>query len=207
MRRTNWLLRFPWLLAALVAYYLPWLNNQAAALSANAYDLAEWTSLHPAVREASIPLLAPFLLRAVLGGIALMFGLYALKVQSKRARWAYTALALALAITLMPPLDFFRGAWDDPNYRQQFALSIGTLTGLVLLAVSRERGLAERWLSRLELVVSALTVVAAIVGESPALNAIRSLNIAAPMGIGAVALVVCVALAAWRSERLKAVNW
>src|SRR5438552_17266089 len=99
MRRTNWLLRFPWLLAALVAYYLSWINNQAAALSANAYDLAEWTSLHPAVRGAIIPLLAPFLLRAVLGGLALLFGLRALKAVSSRARWTYSALALCLAIT------------------------------------------------------------------------------------------------------------
>src|SRR5438477_2332337 len=114
MRRTNWLLRFPWLLAALAAYYLPWINNRAAALSANAYDLAEWVSLHQAVRDASIPNLAPFLLRAVLGGLALLFAVRALKALSGRARWAYSFLALLLAVTLLPPLDFFRGAWNDP---------------------------------------------------------------------------------------------
>src|SRR5512143_758636 len=82
-----------WLFAALIAYYLPWIANRAAALSANAYDLAEWTSLHPAVRGASVPLVAPFLLRAVLGGLALLFGFRALRALTVWLRLAYAALA------------------------------------------------------------------------------------------------------------------
>ncbi len=201
MRRTNWLLRLPWLLAALIAYYLPWINHQAAVFSLNAYDLAEFTSIDPAVRGASIPYLVPFLLRAALGGLALLSGIQALKAESGRARWACSALALALAITLLPPLDFFRGAWDDPNYRQQFALSIATLTWLVALAGARSRALSWRWLVRLEMGIAAQMLLGAVIGELLALDVIRSLKIAAPMGAGAVTFAVCVALAglaAWR---------
>ena len=195
MRRTNWLLRFPWLLAALVAYYLPWISHQAAAFSLNAYDLAEFTSIYPAVRSASIPYLTPFLLRAVMAGLALLFGIRALKAETNWGRWGYAILALWLAITLLPPLDFFRGGWDDPNHRQQFGLSIGTLLVLVGLAGARARGLSCRWLTRLEVAIIMLTGIGAIVGEILALNVFRSLRIPSPIGVGAVALVGCLALA------------
>jgi hypothetical protein len=204
MPRTNWLLRFPWLLAALAAYYLPWINNRAAALSANADVLAEWTSLHSTVREANIPFLVPFLLRAVLGGLALLFAIRALKALSGRARWGYTFLALLLAITLLPPLEFFRGAWDDPNHRQQFALSIATLAGLVTLAAASSRGLPWNRLVALEIAIGVLAVISAVGGEVLALGVIRSLGIVAPIGVGAVAVVVCLAmssLAVWWRDR------
>ncbi len=204
MRRSNWLLRFPWLLAALVAYYLPWISHQAAVFSLNAYDLAEFTSLDPAVRGGSIPLVTPFLLRSVMAGLALLFGIRALKAGSSRIRWGYTALALWLAITLLPPLDFFRGAWGDPNYRQQFGLSIGTLLVLVVFAGARTRGLTSQRLVQLEIAVAVLVVVAAIVGEIQALQVFRALRIAAPVGVGAVALVACLALAVFAGKNAQA---
>ncbi len=194
MRRTNWLVRFPWLLAALVAYYLPWISNPAAAFSQNAYDLAEWTSLSPGVRGASIPYLAPFLLRVVLGGLAWLFGVQALKGRSGRTRWLYNGLALVLAVTLLPPPDFFRGFWDDANYRQQFAVSIGTLAGLVAFAAAGTRGLPSVWLFRLEILIAVLAISSAIAGEILALAVVRSIGVEVSMGIGAVALVVCLVL-------------
>jgi uncharacterized membrane protein YsdA (DUF1294 family) len=193
--------RWPWQLGALAAYYLPWIANRAAALSANAYDLAEWTSLHPAVRGVSVPLVAPFLLRAVLGGLALLFGFRALRALTVWLRLAYAALALWLALTLLPPLDFFRGAWDDPNYRQQFWLSIGTLIGLGVLAVAGRRA-SPRLLRRAEAIIHALALLGGLVGELLAQNVIRSLQIEAPLGLGVVLLVACLGLAsvaAWRA--------
>jgi purine-cytosine permease-like protein len=193
--------RWPWQLGALVAYYLPWIANRAAALSANAYDLAEWTSLHPTVRGASIPLVAPFLLRAVLGGLALLFGFRVLRALSGWLRLVYAALALWLALTLLPPLDFFRGVWGDSNYRQQFTLSVGTLIGLGVLAAAWRRA-SPRLLRRAEASVGLLALLSGLIGEILAQNVIRSLQIDAPLGVGMVLLVACLGLAsaaAWRA--------
>jgi uncharacterized membrane protein YsdA (DUF1294 family) len=193
--------RWPWQLGALAAYYLPWIANRAAALSANAYDLAEWTSLHPSVREASIPLLAPFLLRAALGGLALLSGFRALRVLPGWLRLAYAALALWLALTLLPPLDFFRGAWDDSNYRQQFFLSVGTLVGLGMLSAAGRRA-SPRLLRRAEASLGLLALLSGLIGEILAQNVIRSLQIDAPLGVGVVLLVGCLGLAsvaAWQT--------
>src|SRR5258706_5695618 len=106
----NTIRRIPFLFIALLAYYLPWVYHKTAALTANGYDLAEWVSIHPAVRNGNPPLLAPFLLRVVLSGLALLFGLHAAKSQ-KLTHWLYAVFALILSITLLPPLDFFRGGF------------------------------------------------------------------------------------------------
>jgi phosphoglycerol transferase MdoB-like AlkP superfamily enzyme len=193
MFRPKWL-RWPWLWGAVLAYYLPWVVNPAAALTFNAYDLAEWTSLPPSVRGGSIPLLAPFLLRGVLGLLALLFGLRALQ-HTDWQRWLHVLLALGLAITLMPPLDFFRGTFDDANYRQQFALGIGTLTGLVVLAALAGRWLPALALRRIEAGIAALAMVSALAGEILAQGVVRSFNIPAPLGVGVVAFVACLGLA------------
>ncbi len=186
--------RWPWLFAALVAYYLPWIANRAAALSANGYDLAEWVSLHPAVRGASIPLVAPFLLRAVPGGLALLFGFRALRASTTWTRLGYAVVAVWLALTLLPPPDFFRGGWDDVNYRQQFLLSLGTLIALGALIVARRRA-APHLLRRIEVAVGVLALLFGLVGEIMAISVIRSLRIDAPLGIGPVILVICLGMA------------
>jgi len=201
--------RIPWYIVALVAYYLPWIYHPAAGLTFNAYDLAEWVSLHPAVRGASVPLVAPFLLRVVLGGLALLFCLRALRSDRTWVRLAYAGLAVLLAITLLPPFDFFRGAWDDPNYRQQFALAIGTLIGLVALAAINRRGKIAsngttsdkypyREVRPLEIVISLLTAICAVVGEIMALNVIRSLQIDVAVGGGIIVLIICLIAAQYR---------
>lgn len=190
--------RIPWYIGALIACYLPWVYHPAAGLTFNAYDLAEWVSLHSAVRGASVPLVAPFLLRAVLGGLALLFCLRALRSAGRWVRLAYTGLALWLAITLLPPFDFFRGAWDDPNYRQQFALAIGTLIGLVALAAVNQRGLSAVTRRRIELAISLLTGISAVIGEAIALTIIGSLRIDVSVGIGIILLVISLGAAQYR---------
>jgi hypothetical protein len=189
-------------IVALIGYYFPWINNSAAALSFNAYDLAEWVSLHPAVRGGSVPLLAPFLLRSVLGGLALLFGVRALRLGVRWQQIAYGALAVCLAITLLPPLDFFRGAWDDPNYRQQFALTIGTLGGQgALFAIARRK---PAWLRLLGMGIGVLTIASAVIGFILAQNIVSSLRIAAPFGPGLPVLAAGIGLsivAEWWSEK------
>jgi hypothetical protein len=194
------------LLLALVGFYLPWVNNAAASLSANAYDLAEWVGLAPSQRGSTPPMTAPFFLRAVLAVIALLFVFCAGRFQGIRIRpirWAILVIALVLALTLQPPLGFFRGAGDDPNYRQLFALSVGTFLAIIVLlaamALQRLRRSASLW-RELEVLFGVAGIVSALIGFAQASQVIQTLRIGAPPGIG---LVLCVAsLGAYAALRL-----
>lgn len=191
------------LFGALIAYYLPWLSNRSAALSANAYDLAEWVSIYPPVRNGDgtlPPLVAPFLLRAVLGGLGILFGWGTLRTRIPLLqRVIFGAMSVILAITLLPPPEFFRGGWDDPNYRQQFWLALCTLAILGVGLIFRNR---DVWLRIGQLVVAVLCSIMAVIGETLALNVVRALGVSAPIGIGVILMVGClllVSVSTWRS--------
>ena len=189
MTLVNKLLKhWPWLPIALIAYYLPWVWHPTAALTANAYDLAEWVSIHPAVRNGDPPLVAPFFLRSLLGGIALLCGLSAVCARKWWGHWLYGAPAVILAITLLPPPDFFRGAGGDPNYRQQFGLAVGTL--IALLAIFGLRRRFARFSALLEAVIVLAVLIVACVGEVLALRVVQSLGIAVTLGGGIIVLFV-----------------
>lgn len=113
---------------ALLACYFPWIAHPSAALAPNAFDLAEWASLHPAERTGPLSLLTPGLLRAVAAACGV--GL----ASSIRRGWLP---GLLVAITLLPPFDFFRGSSADPNFRQMFAIAVFT-GGMVVLAARRQ---------------------------------------------------------------------
>ncbi len=179
------------LLVALVACYLPWTSHAAAAFNLNAYDLAEWVSLPPAARQGNPPLAESFMLRAVLAGMALLWGLQARRAGAPLLRPAFGALALILALTLLPPLDFFRGAWDDPNYRQQAGLAVSAL--LLVAGVFALRCLSLPW-RRAEVTAGLLTGLAAIAGQFAALNALRPYRVEVSLGVGFVLLVASLGL-------------
>src|SRR6188474_2876552 len=44
------------ILLALVGYWAPWLTHPAAALRLNGYELSEWVTFLPGVRDGSLPL-------------------------------------------------------------------------------------------------------------------------------------------------------
>jgi hypothetical protein len=114
--------------------------NPGVGLSLGAYDLAEWSSLHPAVRASNPPLLTAFLLRFPLACLALI----AAFMPSER-RWPRLMLALFLAIALMPPIEFFTQYREDPNYRQQFVLALFAVV-FALAALGKQVGRVRRWL-------------------------------------------------------------
>lgn len=187
------------LIAALIGYYLPWLANPAAALSANAFDLAEWVGLAPSQRGAApLPMPASFFLRATLLLLALLYGLRARALRGQ-GRAALAALALILALTLLPPLGFFRGEWEDPNYRQLMGLSAAALIGLGALALAPQRLIGRR----AEASIALLAALCAVIGQALALGVIRSFQIAAPPGAGFGVVIMCLiaygALALWRA--------
>src|SRR5258706_12494313 len=61
---------------ALVGYWLPWLTHPAAALRLNGYELSEWVTFLPGVRDGSLPL-SRLLFLLPLGCLALLLGLAA----------------------------------------------------------------------------------------------------------------------------------
>lgn len=108
------------LLLGLLGYLLPWAVATSAPMTLNAFDLAEWTSLHPAQRQTTPPLSAPLLLRAQLAIISLAFAL------SISRTWIAAAAIVVLALAQLPPVEY---VYDiaNLNYRQQFVLALFSL--------------------------------------------------------------------------------
>ncbi|MCY4069975.1 MAG: hypothetical protein OXG60_01615 [Chloroflexi bacterium] len=117
------------LLLALAGYLLPWVTAPNSAMTLNAFDLAEWTSLHPLQQQVTPPLIVPLLLRVQLPILAILITLWS---TSRNKRFlAFLFLAL-LSVSQLPPLEFLNNV-ADPNYRQLLFLAIATIllsTGL-----------------------------------------------------------------------------
>lgn len=145
---------FTVLILALAGYYLPWYTHKTAGFTMNAFDLAEWSSLHPSVRSESPELVTTLLLRLPHLMIVAALALAANGLRDPRLRWIVRGAALALALRMAPPTDFFRTASDDPNY-QQMALLTGFGLLLVVAALPLNR-LSKRWLMWL---IAALVVI------------------------------------------------
>lgn len=136
---------------ALAAYYLPWVTHPTASFTMNGFDLAEWTSLHPASRSSSPPMLTPFLLRAPQVAVAAGLALAAGVASDPRWRAAGWAAALIVALRIIPPAEFWQSARGDPNYRQMALLTVAGLGGVALAAFARLRG--RLWLVALVIVL------------------------------------------------------
>lgn len=173
----------------LIGYSLPWLQGPGVSLSPNAYDLAEWSSLHPAARAESPALLTALLLRLPLACIALMLAFSAPPDTPGRLMFGLGALLLAAA--LLPPLEFVR-APDDLNYRQQFMLAVVALIGS-LVGLS---GVLRRWgrvIAVLALVIGAAT---SAVGLARGYALFTELQIEVTIGTGGVLLTLLFGLTA-----------
>lgn len=182
------------LLIALVGYYTTWINNAAAALSANAFDLAEWVGIAPSVRYVTppnVPMLPPLLLRLALVSLAFLIALHVARAQKITSRVIFSLIALALVVSLRPPIEFFCGNSTDPNYQQLAGVCALGLVGLVLLAAAAWRGLRLDWLT---LPLTLIGILAALIGYLQAVQVILTLQIPAPLGAGP--LLYCGGLAA-----------
>jgi hypothetical protein len=149
------------------------------------------------VRDSAPPLLTPFLLRAVPGLIALAWVNMLAVWGTRLARWGVRGLALLIGIGLLPPFDFFRGESADPNYQQQFLISVLTCVG-VLIGWSAPR-------SALAWGAMGLSALCGIAGMYLSLRQYQALNLNAGIGVGATitigALIVAMVLSLIQTRR------
>lgn len=192
--QTYTLHRYLWffILLAIIAYWSPWLINQGAGLSLGAYDLAEWASLHPAVRAGSPVLLTSLLLRLPLVCLALSASLTAENTLKNRGWYLRASLCLGIVVALLPPLEYLAHPVGDANYGQQLTLSIIALAGGVVGLNGRLRGLTPS----LYVLCPLLGGITTIVGVLQAHDLMRQFNLPAQIGAGALVLALIYGLIA-----------
>lgn len=120
---------------ALVAYLIPWITHPTASFRLDAFDLAEWSSLHPLMRISEPVLLISLLLRSLPLLLALIISLNAPKRDFRHMVWWISLISVLITtFALLPPTDFFTDSTlrNDVNYRQQFQLSIATFIGGII---------------------------------------------------------------------------
>jgi hypothetical protein len=172
--------------AALILYFVPWLDGGSASLTFGAYDLAEWTSLHPAVRFGDPALLMTLLLRLV---PALLVIALAARVAPRRwsGIWWLTGLAVLLtAGGLLPPFEFIANR-GDPNYAQQFMVALVALVG-GLFALS---GLLGRFRPLIAVAALAAVVASAAFGLAQAYALMDGFGIPVTISVGGPGLIIC----------------
>ncbi len=132
MRRLNFPTLIPFLLViSVIGYLLPWVITPTQSLSMGAYDLAEWTSLHPTVRQTLPFLWTTLALRVPLAILGMLLANYIASILHGKVLGLITIFITAIA--LLPPLEFFTVYRDDPNYQQQFFLVlIALIIGIII---------------------------------------------------------------------------
>ena len=144
----------------LFGYVQPWIVAPAGSLTLNAYDLAEWSSLVPAQRATSPPLLAPLLLRLPLTILCALLGAIA---QGRGAKSLSAFAIVILALAQLPPVEFALDI-NNLNYRQQFSLAaLSLIAGFSLMLRS-----GRRFTALVSLALSAAGVATSILGYAGA---------------------------------------
>jgi lysylphosphatidylglycerol synthetase-like protein (DUF2156 family) len=142
---------------ALFGYVLPWILTSTSPMSLGAYELAEWSSLHPSQPTSSPPMLVPLLLRLQLVIISVLVALHA---QTVLQRWIGLCVIALLAVAQLPPLEFLTIARDNINYQQQFMLAtISLIIGGGLIVRN-----PKQWQSIITVVLLSIGVISSING-------------------------------------------
>ncbi|MGQ9908843.1 MAG: hypothetical protein ACUVS2_08415 [Candidatus Flexifilum sp.] len=173
-------------------YVQPWVINGSAALNLNGYDLAEWTSLHPAAQGQTPPLLTALLLRLPLVCAVLWFVWH--RPYAGQMRLAAAAILIVTAISLLPPIEFVSQR-DNPNYQQQAGLAALTLAlGLAGLSITAQRGSRIRMIGGIGALV--IGIGAGWGGLLQAAEWMRAFRLPALIGGGALLMLLASGAAA-----------
>ncbi len=137
--------------AALGGLFAPWIAHRAAGLAFNLYDLYDLVMHLPQVESQALhiqlqTLRFPFLALALTGVLAL-------RKASRGVKAAALALALLLAVEVLPPYPTVLTAWKRPGWQVPFFWAVGTMAAALLAAVMGAR--LPGWTVRL-VAVSAL---------------------------------------------------
>lgn len=172
--------------AALILYFVPWVDGGSASLTFGAYDLAEWTSLHPAVRFVEPALVMTLLLRLVPALLVIALVAWVSLHRGSGPWWLAGLVVLIAAAALLPPFEFIANT-GDPNYRQQFIVALIALIG-GLAAWSGLPGRHSRWIT-LAAAVGAL--ICAALGLSQALTLFDGFRIDVAASVGGPGVILC----------------
>jgi hypothetical protein len=167
--------------AALLAYSLPWVMNPGIGLTFGAYDLAEWASLHPAVRNSALPFLTSLLLRLPFACLSLIIASHVLAGKT-RLRLLFLLLA---SIALLTPFEFFTQYRDDPNYRQQFILALATC----LIGLALSGNYLRRFARSAGVLIAVIGTVASFWGLIQGYSLMRSFDLPTRIGFGGFAFI------------------
>ncbi|MFN8448358.1 MAG: hypothetical protein U0521_07145 [Anaerolineae bacterium] len=169
----------------LIVYLFPWVVNPSASLTANAYDLAAWASVHPAVQAETPTLLTCLLLRLPLACIALLVAFGA-------RRSALSALVVLVAVAaLLPPLEFIHDT-GNPNYRQQAALALLTL----LAGGIGVSGILPRYRGWIAVGIALVGAASSALGLLRGYELMRGFGLETQIGVGGVGLALAFAVIA-----------
>lgn len=192
------LLPWLWLAAGVIVYLLPWVSNPGVGLTFSGYDLAEWSSLHPAVRADGLTTSLWLRLPPVL--FVLSFVLLASPRRFSAEWWSVCLVIVLGTVALLPPLEFFTVFRGDPNYQQQAQLALITLIG-GLIALS---GLLSRATAYFLIASGLIGIVVSGMGMTQGLRLMTDLSLPTTGGIGGFATAAAFGLLIFLRRERKA---
>ena len=186
-----------WTALALLGYWSPWLSLPPAALRLNGYDLAEWITFLPGVRDGSLHLNRLSFLMP-LACVALLLGIASARFPWRSPiRWGLLLLGLASAYNVFPAYPYILTAYADPEFQMQFSVACIAVVALGLSAF-----LPAAWLTAPQIglaLTGAWYGAASLLALRPA--AAELMAEPWPVGIGWAAMLLGLAGLAWAGWR------
>ncbi len=158
---------------ALIGYFGPWVDRQAAALAWNAYDLFDLLRLLPEIETGALSVNLQTL-RLPLVGLAVL--LPVLLVETALGwRIAGALVGAGLALATLPPYPEIVTAWHTPGWRIPFWWGVGAMLAAGTAVWFAPRlGRYRSWLMLAWVAVTGLPAVATVHRLLPALCALHA---------------------------------